>query len=96
MHRIAVIGSGIAGLSAAWHLSRQDAAQRVTLYEAGAHFGGHAHTVDLDLDGVSQGVDTGFLVYNQRTYPLLTRLFEEIGVEAVSYTHLTLPTKRIV
>lgn len=84
MHRIAVIGSGIAGLSAAWRLSRQDADHRVTLFEAGAHFGGHAHTVDLSLDGVSQGVDTGFLVYNQRTYPLLTRLFEEIGVEVAA------------
>ena len=84
MHRIAVIGSGIAGLSAAWRLSGQDATHRVTLFEAGSQFGGHAHTADLSLDGVSQGVDTGFLVYNQRTYPLLTRLFHELGVEVAA------------
>lgn len=84
MQRIAVIGSGIAGLSAAWRLSGADTAHRVTLFEAGAHFGGHAHTVDLSLDGVSQGVDTGFLVYNQRTYPLLTRLFADIGVDVAA------------
>lgn len=87
MHRVAVIGSGIAGLGAAWRLSRPQAGQpplQVTLFEAGRHFGGHAHTVDLALDGVHQGVDTGFLVYNQRTYPLLTRLFAELGVEVAA------------
>ncbi|PZP36728.1 MAG: NAD/FAD-binding protein [Roseateles depolymerans] len=81
MHRIAVIGSGIAGLGAAWRLTSAPGAPQVTLFEAGAHFGGHAHTVDLCLDGVSHGVDTGFLVFNQRTYPLLTALFAELGVE---------------
>jgi predicted NAD/FAD-binding protein len=87
MHRVAVIGSGIAGLGAAWRLSRPQAGQpplQVTLFEAGRHFGGHAHTVDLALDGVHQGVDTGFLVYNQRTYPLLTQLFAELGVEVAA------------
>ena len=71
--RIAVVGSGIAGLSAAWSLS-PDA--QVTLFEAGRHFGGHAHTVDVTLEGVTHGVDTGFLVYNHRTYPNLIRLFQ--------------------
>jgi predicted NAD/FAD-binding protein len=52
----------------------------VTLLEAGHHFGGHANTVDMTLNGVSQGVDTGFLVFNHRTYPLLTQLFEELQV----------------
>ncbi len=78
--RIAVVGSGIAGLSAAWRLSALAPQAQVTLFEADRRFGGHAHTVDLALDGVSQGVDTGFLVYNERTYPLLTRLFAELGV----------------
>lgn len=84
MARIAVVGSGIAGLSAAWRLSSPDHRHEVTLFEAGRHFGGHAHTVDLSLDGVSQGVDTGFLVFNHRTYPLLTRLFAELGVETAA------------
>ena len=77
-HRIAVVGSGIAGLSAAWTLAPE---AHVTLFEAGSHFGGHAHTVDVTLDGVTHGVDTGFLVYNHRTYPHLIRLFAELGVD---------------
>lgn len=81
MRRIAVIGSGVSGLAAAWRLSAPGSPHRVTLFEAGSHFGGHAHTVDLCLDGVSHGVDTGFLVFNHRTYPLLTDLFRTLGVE---------------
>ncbi|WP_280192005.1 NAD(P)/FAD-dependent oxidoreductase [Delftia sp. PS-11] len=84
MHRIAVIGSGIAGLAAASQLARQQGTHSVCLFEAGDHFGGHANTVDLCIDGVSQGVDTGFLVFNHRTYPLLTRLFEELQVDTVA------------
>jgi len=81
MQRVAVIGSGIAGLAAAWKLSSAGSGHRVTLFEAGSHFGGHAHTVDLCLDGVSHGVDTGFLVFNRHTYPLLTALLDDLGVE---------------
>lgn len=77
MRRIAVVGSGIAGLSVAWRLA--DEAQ-VTLFEAGPYFGGHTHTVDLTLNGVTHGVDTGFLVFNERTYPRLIALFAELGV----------------
>ena len=76
--RVAVVGSGISGLAAAWHLA--DAA-RVTLFEADSHFGGHAHTVDVTLDGITHGVDTGFLVFNHDTYPQLRRLFAELGVD---------------
>jgi predicted NAD/FAD-binding protein len=76
--RVAVIGSGISGLAAAYRLAGK---ARVTLFEAGEHFGGHAHTVDVTLDGVTHGVDTGFLVFNHRTYPNLVRLFEELGVD---------------
>ena len=75
--RIAVVGAGIAGLGAAWHL--QDDAE-VTLFEADDRLGGHAHTVDITLDGITHGVDTGFLVYNLRTYPRLRALFAELGV----------------
>jgi predicted NAD/FAD-binding protein len=86
MRRIAIIGSGISGLAVAWHLSaRRDT--EVTLYEASDHFGGHAHTVDVclpDASGqpVTHGVDTGFLVFNERTYPQLLALFRELGVQA--------------
>ncbi len=75
--RIAVIGSGIAGLASAWLLSR---AARVTLFEAGSHFGGHANTVDVEVDGERFGVDTGFLVFNERTYPDLCALFRLLDV----------------
>lgn len=82
MRRVAVIGAGISGLAAAWRLAgRAD----VTLYEAADWFGGHAHTVDVTLDDGSgpatHGVDTGFLVFNHRTYPNLVRLFETLGVD---------------
>ena len=76
-HRVAVVGSGIAGLATAYQL-RHDA--DVVLFEADAHFGGHAHTVDLCLDGITHGVDTGFLVFNHRTYPGLTALLAELRV----------------
>jgi len=78
---VAVVGSGISGLSAAWLLSRQ---HQVTLFEADTRLGGHTHTVDVTLDGVRFPVDTGFLVFNHRTYPELTRLFDTLGVETVA------------
>ena len=75
---IAVIGSGVAGLTAAHVLARGD---RVTLFEADHRLGGHAHTHRVALDsGESVHVDTGFIVHNDRTYPTLLRLFEELGV----------------
>ncbi len=77
--KIAVIGSGISGLSAAWQLARHG--HDVSLYEAGDYFGGHTNTVDITVDGKSFGVDTGFLVFNHRTYPNLVRLFDDIKVD---------------
>jgi uncharacterized protein len=77
MRRVAVIGSGISGLATAYGL--RDEAQ-VTLFEAGSYFGGHTHTVEMTLGGVTHGVDTGFLVFNHRTYPQLVKLFAELGV----------------
>lgn len=76
--RIAVIGSGIAGLSAAWLLSPR---HEVVVYEANAYAGGHSNTVDVTLDGISYPVDTGFLVHNDRTYPNLIRLLPLLGVD---------------
>ncbi|MBW8828306.1 MAG: NAD(P)-binding protein [Burkholderiales bacterium] len=78
MARVAVIGSGISGLSVACGLTPW---AEVTLFEAENYFGGHTHTVDITLEGRTHGVDTGFLVYNERTYPNLIRLFSELGVQ---------------
>lgn len=75
--RIAVVGSGIAGLSAAWLLSGTN---DVVIYEAEDRLGGHAHTVDVPTGATSTAVDTGFIVYNEGNYPNLVALFEHLGV----------------
>lgn len=75
--KIAVVGSGISGISAAWSLA---GSHDVTLYEKRNRPGGHAATVDVDYDGVRIPVDTGFIVFNRANYPLLTGLFEQLGV----------------
>lgn len=75
--RIAVVGAGISGLSATWLLSKR---HDVTLYEARPRLGGHSHTVDVDAPGGSLAVDTGFIVYNEKSYPNLVALFNHLGV----------------
>ena len=76
--KIAIIGSGVSGLGCAYTLRHQC---HLTVFEASGSLGGHANTVDVRLDHKNFGVDTGFLVYNERTYPHLIRLFEELHIE---------------
>lgn len=76
--RIAVIGSGIAGLGSAWLLSQR---HEVVLFEADDYLGGHTHTHDIELGAQRHAVDTGFIVFNPQHYPLLTKLFAALGVE---------------
>ena len=80
--KIAVIGSGISGLAASYRLGQ--IGHKVTLFEAADYFGGHTHTVDVRIGDVSYGVDTGFLVFNHKTYPNLVALFQELDVETVA------------
>jgi len=75
--RVAVIGSGIAGTASAWLLAGE---HDVTVFEAADYAGGHTNTVDLSVDGQQFAVDTGFLVFNERTYPNLIALFAELGI----------------
>lgn len=75
---VAVVGSGVAGLTAAYVLQGR---HRVTLYEAAGRLGGHAHTHEVHTAaGDLLRIDTGFIVHNERTYPNLLRLFRELGV----------------
>ena len=76
--RIAVIGSGISGLTSAYRL---ETCHDVTVFEASARIGGHTNTVPVSLDGRTFAIDTGFIVYNQRNYPLFSALLEELNVE---------------
>jgi len=75
--KIAVVGGGVSGLACAFWLGSR---HEVTLYEAAPQLGGHANTVEVAVDGRSHAVDTGFIVYNERTYPEFTRLLEVLRV----------------
>ena len=81
--KIAVVGSGIAGLGAAWLLSRK---HEVVLFEKQSRLGGHTHTHDISQGGRVYRVDTGFIVHNRPNYPLLTRMFEELAVASQQTT----------
>jgi predicted NAD/FAD-binding protein len=76
--KIAIIGAGISGLTAAYYLSRD---HEIELFEANNYIGGHTNTIDVELDGVDYQVDTGFIVYNDRTYPNFSRMLAALDVE---------------
>ncbi|MEU5692914.1 FAD-dependent oxidoreductase [Actinosynnema sp. NPDC020468] len=75
--RVAVVGAGVAGISAAYHLRREAS---VTLFEADTRAGGHAHTVEVQDSGRTLGLDTAFIVFNEPHYPRLTQFFADLGV----------------
>ena len=77
--RIAVVGTGIAGNVAAYHLNKS---HDITVYEAGSYIGGHTNTIDVDTANGPLPVDTGFIVFNDRTYPNFIRLLDELGVDS--------------
>ncbi len=74
---IAIVGTGIAGLTAAWLLHRE---HEITVFEANDYVGGHTHTVSVCVNGAFHDIDTGFIVYNERNYPRFTQLLAAIGV----------------
>ncbi|RZA16328.1 MAG: FAD-dependent oxidoreductase, partial [Proteobacteria bacterium] len=77
MARIAIIGTGISGLGAAWLLHPH---HQVTVYEKAPRIGGHSRTVTVNYDGTQIPVDTGFIVFNPKNYPNLTSLFRHLEV----------------
>lgn len=77
--KIAIIGAGISGLTSAYYLNPN---HDVTVFEANSYIGGHTNTVDVELHGQRYAVDTGFIVFNDRTYPNFCKLLDELGVEA--------------
>lgn len=77
--KIAIIGSGISGLTAAHNLRRQ---HDVTLFEANGYLGGHTNTIEFELEDREYAIDTGFIVFNDRTYPNFCRLLDELGVSS--------------
>ncbi|MGW8247888.1 MAG: NAD(P)/FAD-dependent oxidoreductase [Acidiferrobacterales bacterium] len=76
--KIAVIGTGIAGNVAAYHLAQE---HEITVYEANNYVGGHTHTHNIDWQGQQLAIDTGFIVFNRETYPNFIKLLDELGVE---------------
>ncbi len=76
--RVAVVGSGVAGIGASWALS---ARHEVTLFESLERIGGHSRTLEVEVDGHTMPIDTGFIVFNERNYPNLVRFFATLGIE---------------
>jgi predicted NAD/FAD-binding protein len=78
-NRVAIIGTGISGLTCGYYLSRDN--RDVTLYEAADYIGGHTHTVDAEYNGEQSRIDTGFIVFNDRTYPRFIQMLDQTGVD---------------
>ena len=76
--KIAVVGSGISGLSAACYLSKK---HKVDLFEKDDHFGGHSYTLDLNVNNKKISADIGFIVFNYKTYPNLINFFKDNSIE---------------
>ena len=76
--KIAIIGSGISGLTASYLLNRK---HDITLFEKNDYIGGHTHTHEIENDNKIWNVDSGFIVYNERTYPNFIKLLDILGVE---------------
>ena len=76
--KVAIIGSGISGLTAAYLLNRE---HDVTVFEANDYVGGHTHTHEIDQNNKTWQVDSGFIVYNEKTYPNFIKLLEQLKVE---------------
>ncbi|PKE30452.1 FAD-dependent oxidoreductase [Rahnella sp. AA] len=79
--KVAIVGSGISGLSCAWMLAKSQADCEITVFESAATLGGHTATQDVISDGKEYAIDTGFIVYNSRTYPHFIALLKELGIE---------------
>ena len=80
--KIAIIGTGISGLTSAYLLSKEHA---VHVYEANDYIGGHVQTLPVHLDGICYEIDTGFIVFNDRTYPNFNKLLNQINQEFVVF-----------
>ena len=78
---IAIVGSGISGLTCAYLLSD---AHKITLFEANNYLGGHTNTIDIELEGSTYAIDTGFIVYNEKTYPLFKKILRQLNVQTQS------------
>ena len=91
--KIAVVGSGISGLSAAYYLSKK---HKVDLFEKDDHFGGHSYTLDLNVNNKKISVDIGFIVFNYKTYPNLINFFKDnsIAIEESNCLLYTSPSPR--
>ena len=75
--KIAIVGSGISGLTCAYLLSNS---HRITLFEANSYLGGHTNTIDITLEGSTYSIDSGFIVYNEKTYPYFKKILKELDV----------------
>ena len=82
--RIAIIGTGISGLVCGYKLAEQ---HELTLFEATDWVGGHTHTVDIEVQGRTYAIDTGFIVFNDWTYPNFIQLLDEIGATAIATSY---------